>query len=76
MLRILPDPVAVVWIVGRYPVIALVRVLLSELGNQRHELDLLQRAQSYQNLIRGARLAVFSRMTVAGRQPTLFPEAS
>jgi len=38
--------------------------------------DLLQRAQSYQNLIRGARLAVFSRMTVAGRQPTLFPEAT
>jgi len=38
--------------------------------------DFLRRAQSYQNLIRGARLAVFSRMTVAGRQPTLFPEAS
>lgn len=38
--------------------------------------DLVQRAQSYKNLIRGARLAVFSRMTAAGRQPTLFPEAN
>lgn len=38
--------------------------------------DIVQRAQSYKNLIRGARLAVFSRMTAAEQQPTLFPEAT
>lgn len=37
--------------------------------------DLIRRAQSYKNLIRGARLAVFSKMMGADRQPTLFPEA-
>lgn len=37
--------------------------------------DLVRHAQSYENLVRGARLAVFSRMAAAQQQPTLFPEA-
>lgn len=38
--------------------------------------DLIRRALSHKDLIRGARLAVFSRMIATGCQPTLFPEAN